>query len=433
MMLRLLPLCLLLAGCLTTLDLEPGECPETDAQMEMYCTTRNFCGANFNSVDGCEYRCSTPCVSETVGLVRTKDKNEILNAFDERVMSDTISMTVDDELFFGIVGISPNDTPIKCEINNLMITPKDIEGQVRRLDQRDVKVDSLTNDLSVNTIEVRNPGEYVLRAQCDQQRTDYNLRVTLPKRTLDGSELPQPTAWMRADSPYPSVWRSQMQESEEVITFWGSELDLERPAGWSSFPTEQNPPAGPTLDPAAPLFARRPALQFSGTSGLQWFDAPTLNVGTVMMAMKIDDGPDAMNQFIIGGSTQAETWVGLRERTTLEVCWSDMCRDEGLAFQGIGLTNAQIHTFAFSQSEADYFISGSNVPGCNNEQRSGRSPFTPARLGYFDDGYNLRGEVAEVLVFDTRLTKEQRFPYERYLSRKYNIMLNNMSAAPCFP
>lgn len=409
-------LALLLAGCLTTPELEPGECP-TDAQMEDYCARNRLCGASFNTLDGCTYRCSTPCVSASVALVRTMNRDEILNKFEERVMSNVISMAVGDELFFGVVGVSPAGGPVSCGTSRIIV------------DNKNVQLNSSTNSLSITNIQATNPGEYTLKAYCDQQEGLYTLRVTLPQRTLTGESLPQPEYWMRADTPFSNLLETSTIGEDTFVTFWGSEVDVDQPVGWD---IPQDTMSTVTLEPAARLLNDLPALTFSGEGGLRWFQPPDYMVGTVMMAMRLDMQPG--RQFVLGGDSLEKTRISQRSTNTMEVCWSapaDTCLDQGTAFQGMNLSSAQIHTISFAQTNLSYHVSGSSVPVCTSIGREGRGPLALERLGFLDADNNMSGQIAEILVFDRELSKAQRLPYERYLGTKYGVRLQDMST-PCF-
>ncbi len=163
-----------------------------------------------------------------------------------------------------------------------------------------------------------------------------------------------------------------------------------------------------------------PAMRFDGTNDLMDFDGSALASSAYSIFVVEQRRSSAGDNYFIGGTTIAANsnlLLGYIINTT--VTQGHYANDLDVAIAAYSAPIARIHTFSFDTTNGkNHFINGASIGSA--AQLTALASYSGAALGRYSSSF-YNGDIAEVIIFKTKLKSEDRAAVEIYLSKKYGI------------
>ena len=166
-----------------------------------------------------------------------------------------------------------------------------------------------------------------------------------------------------------------------------------------------------------------PALRFAGDD-LLVFDGTSLANNSYTIFVVEQRRSSASGNYFIGGLTLSSNQnlvLGYRDNVT--ITQSHYANDLDVTITGYSTPTPRIHSFVFDTTNGkNYWLNGA-LTNSAAAQTSALTSFSNAAVGRYNSSF-YNGDLAEVIIFKSKLKSEDRRAVEIYLSKKYQISLS---------
>lgn len=215
---------------------------------------------------------------------------------------------------------------------------------------------------------------------------------------------------------------SEIEDNSGVISVW---RDIKNNALKNNDATQSNANNKPTYQ-INEFNESIPAIRFDGTNDYLNFDGTKLiNSPYTIFIVDKRTSSKSNNYFIAGTGTVPNQNLILGYNSNVSIMHSHSSNDLTHTITGYNQDIVRIHTFEFNMSGKRYYLNGGESADKSDSITNPIGAFNSPTIGrYLAAPSYYQGDIAEIIMFNKILKRNERQAIEEYLSKKYDITLN---------
>lgn len=215
---------------------------------------------------------------------------------------------------------------------------------------------------------------------------------------------------------------SEIDDNSGLISVW---RDIKNNALQNNDATQSNANNRPTYQINA-FNDSIPAIRFDGSNDYLNFDGTKL-INSPYSIFIVDKRTSSKNHnyFIAGSGSAPNQNLVLGYNSNSSIMHSHSSNDLTHAIAGYNQDVVRIHTFEFNMSGKKYYLNGGESADESDNVTNPIGAFNSPTIGrYLAAPSYYQGDIAEIIIFNKILKRNERQAIEEYLSKKYEVVLN---------